>query len=1094
MIGVALAMAGLSIGSTTDAAAQSSSATGGLHGVLHERATGEPAAAATVVATSPSLQGEEVMVADEYGRYWFVGLPPGVYVLTVYYNDNTSSRTDVLVQAGQDTSADMQLEAEQKSAPSEGIDIWLDERLMIDEGSTRTGVRIGSDFTNNVPLGRTFGDVIRLAPGAQLDAYGTSIAGATSPENIYLINGLDTTDTGFGTLSSNLPNEFVEETEVMTGGYNAEYGHATGGIVNVVTKQGSNEFHGTVFGYYTPGSLSAAAKTIEREGDSIATHQDLDRAYDVGAEVGGPIVKDHLWFHVGFDPSTQHTVTTRLVQSQVDKVNNATGADGGDGIPDVDPATGITLHAPVSSSLLPEHRTTYFFTAKIDGAIDPNNQFELSVSGNPSTGSADNFNSAAIFAPGDEVFHASNGAYDASAKYMAKRDDAKTQIDVMAGFHRGYSTTTPVNDQQRLPLTHYGYTRDLTDFEDLEGSAIAPTLGGNVQNTCNDSDPHNPYPMLGVNCPVANYAESGLGLLENRINDRWSAIASITQRAKMLGYHTFKAGVELDVSSYISDQGYTGGSELRRSQFGVWQLDRFLGVVGPPLLSGSVPPDAVLCDGGESFCAPVDSRHIDTHDRSLGAYVQDSWQIEPNLTINGGLRFDQQAVGIANGLAGTTQFDGETVPDTAFTLDNWSPRLGVIYDPTREGRSKIFAHWGRFFENVPMDMNNRSFGGGVEQSERSAAPGDIINNACPVDHAPGVIPSQVLQSCTSFAETSLVDGRPEYVAPNLNGQHVDELVLGGEYELTSSIRLGLTYTHRSIGDVIEDMSTDGANTFVIANPGRNYAAEAAALEAQAEQDILATPLGAHLEQEARQLALLKEFDPPSRNYDAVTFRVDATPTHHSLVTASYTYAAERGNYPGLFSTETNQLDPNITSQYDRPDLMANRYGPLGLDRPHRLELDGFYRFDLGNRSAITTGVSLRGQSGIAHNALGTDPSYGSGETYLLPRGSIARSPFTSQLDVHLAYRHRLGRTMFVEAFADIFNLFDQQDELTVDENYTFDTTTPIVGGDMTDLAHLKSHGSTGLQSNETVTPNKNFDHTSALTPPRSVRLGVRLSF
>jgi hypothetical protein len=284
---------------------------------------------------------------------------------------------------------------------------------------------------------------------------------------------------------------------------------------------------------------------------------------------------------------------------------------------------------------------------------------------------------------------------------------------------------------------------------------------------------------------------------------------------------------------------------------------------------------------------------------------------------------------------------------------------------------------------------------------------------------------------------------------------------------------------------------------VIANPGRNYDADAAALEAQAQEMSMTNPAAANrLHQEAATLASLKQYDSPSRNYDAITFRVDANPILHSLVRASYTYAVERGNYPGLFSTETNQLDPNITSQFDLPDLMANRYGALAHDRPHRVELDGFYRFDLGKRDVVTVGASLRGQSGVAHNALGGHPFYGNGESYLLPRGSIARSPFTSQLDVHLAYGHRLGSTMFVEAFADIFNLFDQQDELNVDENYTFDYTAPIVGGDMTDLAHVKNHhgDTTGVQGRDTVTPNKNFDHTSALTLPRSVRLGVRLSF
>ena len=111
---------------------------------------------------------------------------------------------------------------------------------------------------------------------------------------------------GFGGLSSNLPNEFIQETEVITGGYNAEFGRATGGIVNVVTKQGSNEFHGSVFGYFQPGALIANAKAIQREGGSIDSQTDLDYRYDIGAELGGPIIKDKLWFHVGFNPSFAH--------------------------------------------------------------------------------------------------------------------------------------------------------------------------------------------------------------------------------------------------------------------------------------------------------------------------------------------------------------------------------------------------------------------------------------------------------------------------------------------------------------------------------------------------------------------------------------------------------------------------------------------------------------------------------------------------------------------------------------------------------------------------------------------------------------------
>jgi len=248
------------------------------------------------------------------------------------------------------------------------------------------------------------------------------------------------------------------------------------------------------------------------------------------------------------------------------------------------------------------------------------------------------------------------------------------------------------------------------------------------------------------------------------------------------------------------------------------------------------------------------------------------------------------------------------------------------------------------------------------------------------------------------------------------------------------------------------------------------------------------------ENRSKQLAYVKHFDKPSRNYDGVQLQATLRATKRSLLLASYTYSVEKGNYPGLFSTETGQLDPNITSLYDLPDLMANRYGFLGLDRPHNLKVDGFYQFDLKEFGALTAGGSFRAQSGIAHNALGAHPTYGQGESYLLPRGAVERSPVTTQFDIHLAYGYRLNKTTMLEGFVNIFNLFNQQDQLNVDEIYTRDNAEPIVGGDKNDLLHIKAHDDNGIEQKTTVTPNKNFDHTNQNQLPRNVQLGVRLTF
>jgi hypothetical protein len=313
------------------------------------------------------------------------------------------------------------------------------------------------------------------------------------------------------------------------------------------------------------------------------------------------------------------------------------------------------------------------------------------------------------------------------------------------------------------------------------------------------------------------------------------------------------------------------------------------------------------------------------------------------------------------------------------------------------------------------------------------------------------------------------------------------------------LKLSASYMHRTLPNVIEDISPDNGASFLVANPGANYDAEAAELLAQATAVAASNPgLAATLQQRASWLTAVKTFDQPTRNYDAVTLRAEQRPTARSLLIASYTYARERGNYPGLFSTETNQLDPNASTQYDLPDLMANRYGPLGLDRPHNLKLDGFYLFDLAKLGRLTVGASLRAQSGIAHNVLAAHPLYGIGESYLLPRGSVDRSPMTSNVDVHLGYGRRLSETVVLEAFVNVFNLFDQQDELNVDENYTFDDALPIVGGDANDLKHAKAIEFTPdgawRSVNRTLTPNLNFGHTSLVTNPRSFQFGVRLSF
>ncbi len=161
---------------------------------------------------------------------------------------------------------------------------------------------------DNVPVGRDFKSVTFLATGA-VDGGGytddnvagnASVMGASALENRYVVDELDTTDAAEGRSGTQISSSFIEEVQVKTGGYEAEYGGALGGVVNMITKSGGNEFHGDVFGYFTNDSLWATAKIPETRGD-VKT---VDSEYDVGFTIGGKLIQDKLWYFVGYNPST----------------------------------------------------------------------------------------------------------------------------------------------------------------------------------------------------------------------------------------------------------------------------------------------------------------------------------------------------------------------------------------------------------------------------------------------------------------------------------------------------------------------------------------------------------------------------------------------------------------------------------------------------------------------------------------------------------------------------------------------------------------------------------------------------------------------
>ena len=1055
----AIALAAMAV--IAPAARAQTSTTGEVRGLVVDSG-GAPVAGAVVSIRGAELQGTAADVTDLDGSYALDSLPPGLYALTVIHADSQVSRSNVLVQVGKVSRVNVRFQ--QATTAGEVIEIEGSAPL-IDQGSTKIGVTLSDIDVGNLPTGRNFDELLEIAPGAQPDRFGTSFAGSTSPENGYLIDGMNVTDVGFGLASLSLPFEFVREMEIITGGYGAEHGRSSGGVINVVTKSGSNELHGSVFGYLTPGALTGTTRFLPNESNSIVFQRNLDYRTDFGVELGGPVIPDKLWFHAGLSPSLQRDKADRVTTRFFD-------ADG-DRLPDR-ASDGSIAYDEVARRTIAEPAQTYYFTGKLTYAPSSEHRGWVSLFGNPSSRD-EVFDEFAVGPDHSLLMDQRGGAVAGVAQWSSDVLDGDGQVQARFGVQRGRDKTDPLLPGGALQSFRFQETLPLEDLAMYEGA--------DMPDACRD-DAADGF----INCPVANYQLSGIDFFNFDVTVRMHGTLAYRHIVDALGRHRLKVGVDVEDNRFDSRTAFSGGERWFNFPGLIPDLvvpTRWRFITPDP--EGDIPC-GLDADGdgvGDSRCsADPQGRLADTRTLNVGAFVQDSWTILPNLTVELGLRYERQSLGTADQIAGLVDpFSGETVGDTAVTMNNLAPRLGAIYDWTNEGRSRVFGHWGRYFESVPMDLNARGFSGEIVDITifDPSTCGDPLMD-------PGGY------GCSDDGALLVVQqGGSKLVAPSIGGQYMDEIVAGVEYEPIPDVKVGATYIHRELGRAIEDVSPYGDGTFVLANPGEVDRGAVADLRAQAD----AARAGGRMEEAARldRAATAYEgvalFDKPRRVYDALQLSLFKRFSQQWTGRVSYTYSQLRGNFAGLFSPDTNQLDPNFTSVYDLPELMTNRDGRLPGDQPHQIKLDGFYQLPVEGVGTFVVGGRARGTSGRPHNFLASHHVYGQGESFLLPRGSGERNPFATSFDLQLAYGRALGGGVGLELFASVFNVFNQQITFRRDEKYTLDVADPISGGDARDLAHAKSEGAT---DGRVVARNPNFDNATELKLPVSVRLGARLTF
>jgi outer membrane receptor protein involved in Fe transport len=999
------------------------STTGAIEGTVVD-VNGAAVPGVTVTVTSPNLISDQSAQTDEQGRYRIANLPPGRYEVKVATTGGFAefTRGDVEVNLSRTSSVEVRLQAAGTTAT---VTITDTAGAAVDPTSTTSGSNVSSDQFSNFPTGRTVQSLYTIAPtvvrSGLRDASGRerdpSVGGSSGPENNYILDGVNTTDPAFGGSGANIPFEFVQEVEVKTGGYGAEYGKATGGIFNVITKSGTNEFHGDVYGYFTTKGLVRETKNFPFTGSSTNGFSEQD----IGGDIGGPIIKDKLWFFGAFNP--QRRENQYLTQ---------------------------TLRAPAENKV-----RTPFYAGKLTWGISQNHTFSFStfadfttVEGFLATGALTN-----VSGFGESV-DAFNGRQETGGhNYAVRLNSTFTPTfigEFSGGLHFQRANTLPVQAGLDAPLR-------VDNFAVVRGGSVVGVTQTGVFSGRNQTGNADFVDGRGGALARNFFRGPGFGLFSTQERNRYEAAARLQ---KIFGKHTFKFGGEwnrniynINTASSGPDVTFAMGPEatfapgvgpeaVKTNGYRTTNIFSVCGIVGTVVTCPSAIATAVLTAPGvvlpagltgavtgaiteaqalnNPFLVRLSTRvrdfqlFADTYTDVQGFYIQDDIKIHPNVQFNLGARWDfQQAYG-----------NGETYLKLNHPVANLQPRVGLIWDFTGTGKGKLALNFSRVLETpIPLDVNVRA-GSDNSQTDKNfnvnrynAPAGSLVASGFPVLN---------------------LGAHPTPIDPGLKPQTVNEYSVAFEYEVVPNLALGIRGVYRNQDEVIEDGSFDDGNNYFLFNPGRRGGGETT-------EDLACNDPG------------IGCFGPARRYYRALEFSATKRFTNNYQFIASYVFSSLIGNYEGLFRNDNGQSDPNITSLFDLVSLLNGLYGRLPNDRPHVFKFNGSYRTPF----KLMLSGNYYAQSGIPFNQLVPHPIYGNNEGFGVPRGTAivpntgatvpngsagvesaigsTRLPFTQQLDLGAYYPIVFSESRQLRFQVDWFNVFNSQRALTLDQTFAINS-------------------------------------------------------
>lgn len=908
--------------------------------------TGAVVPNARITATSDKLIRPAATTTDSHGFYRLNALPPGTYALTVNGAGMAAKATNLSLSAGDLPNLNITLTA----AGTEAVIDVSSSVAMVDVTQSKVETTITQEILDEIPKGRSFQSVIPFAPGARQEPLqtpyaattavgavlngnrtnGFQIDGASDAENVYMSEGVNVTGIVGGGVGYNVPMEFVQDVQVKSSSFEAEYGGAMGGVINVIQQRGGNDWHGSVFMLYRSSAMNAndqcafnytqvcgQGKTGSADSqarlDATAWYymakQDHYRVVNPGFTIGGPLLKDKLTLYASYVPEF---FRMRRDVNFTGKVNP--GPRQFYQSQDTHYGFARLEYAPLSKlRLFASYQNLY---TRLIGNSLPNPDSLIGQA----NGTASN---------DPTQYRADSGQVQPAALYIFG-GDYTISPHLLFSARYGYLFS---NAEDRGKPTGVRHFMDQGSVDTATGTI--PTTG-----------------LDGTSVPAAYWQKQGFSDIASNTQQQFNALKRKSFNADLswlktglVGTHNFKVGYAW--TSTYNNLNSGSKTALVYSEYGIDYTPQTSASACDAVISANVakygPSAAGHCRGNYGYFYVYDySTGGIARGNNSAIYGEDSWSVgHTGLSINAGVRFDKEylppySAGAADISFGYTQ--------------KVAPRIGGAYDVLHNGKLKVYASYGKFYDIIKYSLPRGSFGGEYwhncvyamdDPNWTSVIPGsNSEGHACPTSGG-----AVGLGSGYRFIENldlrkNVINTQDPGVDPNIKPMSMHEFVAGSEWAVTPSMVVTARYSRKRLDNTIEDIGVTDNLGFYIGNPGSTYG------------DLLRRTLyGADFT--APLCAACPAQPKAIRAYDGLEVRISQRAGSHYFFNAFYTYSQLRGNYPGLTSTFNTdggggRQSPNNNRSFDQPQMQFNAHGkPFGgrlpTDRPNTFGLFGSYR-------------------------------------------------------------------------------------------------------------------------------------------------------